>query len=235
MRVEGRHETPNQGGFTLLEVAAVLVVVGLLLGAVSIGKDLQRQAEQQIIYSKFIQQWAVAYNEHVARTGVVPGDSETSPTLRVNGAAQSVLCGDDLHDLMDAAGIEMPPGRAEGREDLYIYLDSNGNPMQIQVCFKNVEWFDESNVSLNNRNVMLIRGLNPDLARNLDSTIDGRADARFGLFRESNGGETGNLVGGNPALSLNWSTDNTDPFGAGTVNLDENQVEIVRALYRMNQ
>lgn len=247
MRQLQRRASTGQRGFTLLEVAVVLVVVGLLLGAISIGKDLQRQAEQQIIYSKFVQQWAVAYNEYFARTGVVVGDSEISPTLKIGGATEPLLCGPaggsptlpgsaltTLHGLMDAVGIEMPPGRAEGREDRYVYLDSNGNPMEIRVCFKNIEWPDSTDTSLNNKNVMVLIGLNPDLARNLDATIDGRPDARFGLFREADDAvDPTSSVGG--TASLNWSTDNRDPFGAGTTNLDENQVEVVTAVYRMNQ
>ena len=146
--ISGRNK---QSGFTLLEVALVLVVIGIILGALSIGKDLHRNAVQQRIYSTFIQQWAVAYNEYFARTGVVVGDSQTNPTLLVNGAPNSLLCGpldgiplngytaaanDSLHNLMDSVGIEMPPGRAEGREDWYVYEDTNGNPMVIRVCFK---------------------------------------------------------------------------------------------------
>lgn len=228
----------RQDGFTLLEAALVLVVIGLLLGAVSIGKDLQRGAEQQIIHAKFVQPWAVAYNEYFARTGVVVGDSQTTPTLKVNGD-ETILCdsntgiSDELHDLMDQVGIEMPPGRAEGKEDRYIYLDSNGNPQEIRVCFKNVAWPDSNDVSLNNKNVMVIRGLNPDLARNLDAAIDGRPDARFGLFREANdlNDPTGSVGG---TASLEWSLDNRVDFSGG-VALDEDQVAVVTAVYRMNQ
>lgn len=237
----------RQGGFTLLEAALVLVVIGLLLGAVSIGKDLQRGAEQQIVYAKFIQPWAVAYNEYFARTGVVVGDSQTSPTLKVNGATLSnladnppILCDantgvdDELHDLMDQVGIEMPPGRAEGKEDRYVYLDTNGNPQEIRVCFKNVAWPDSENVSLNNKNVMVIRGLNPDLARNLDAAIDGRPDARFGLFREADDLDDpdGSVDG---TVSLEWSEDNRVSFGGAVNNRDEDQVVVVTAVYRMNQ
>lgn len=229
----------RQGGFTLLEAALVLVVIGLLLGAVSIGKDLQRGAEQQIVYAKFIQPWAVAYNEYFARTGVVVGDDQTSPTLKVNGD-ETILCDDnsdapgELHDLMDQVGIEMPPGRAEGKEDRYIYLDSNGNPQEIRVCFKNVEWPDSNGISLNNKNVMVIRGLNPDLARNLDAAIDGRPDARFGLFREADVlDDPSGSVGG--TASLEWSEDNRVSFGGAVNNRDEDQVVVVTAVYRMNQ
>jgi len=231
-------DAPRQGGFTLLELAIVLVVIGLVIGAVSIGKDLQRSAEHQKIYAKFVQPWAVAYNEYVARTGVVVGDSQTAPTLRVNGSAPGfpVLCDTDtgtageLHSYMDAVGIEMPPGRAEGREDRYLYLDSNGNPQEARVCFQNVPWPDSNDVSLNNKNVMVISGLTPDLARTLDAMIDGRPDARFGLFRQTTAAGT---------ASLEWSADNTMVFGTGLTPVggvrDESQVEVVTAYYRMNQ
>ena len=76
----------SQGGFTLVEMAVVLVIIGLILGAVMIGKDVQRNAEYAKIKQKFIDQWVVAYNAHVQRTGVVPGDNQTQPQLMVNGA-----------------------------------------------------------------------------------------------------------------------------------------------------
>ncbi|VAW47370.1 hypothetical protein MNBD_GAMMA03-1091 [hydrothermal vent metagenome] len=45
-----------------------------------------------------------------------------------------------LHSYFDNLGIRMPPGRAEGSEDRYVYLDSNGNPQQIDICFDNIPW-----------------------------------------------------------------------------------------------
>jgi prepilin-type N-terminal cleavage/methylation domain-containing protein len=234
------------GGFTLLELSIVLVVIGIILGALSIGKDLQRNAEQQRIYSTFVQQWAVAYNEYVARTKVVVGDSETMPTLKVN-AGTTILCDEltnnngatvgTLYALMDAVGIEMPGGRAEGREARYAYLDSNGNPQEIQVCFQNVPWPDSNAVSNNNKNAMVLFGLTPDLARNLDSTIDGRPDARFGLFRQIIGTDPSpcNPCAGASTSSLEWDSDNTDEFTTAGQNLDEDQVAVVTAYYRMNQ
>jgi prepilin-type N-terminal cleavage/methylation domain-containing protein len=234
----GIRASPQRGGFTILELSLVLVVIGLLLGAVSIGKDLQRNAEQQKIYAKFVQAWATAYNEYFARTGVVVGDSQLFPTLKVNGNT-AILCDElpapivnappgNLYALMDAVGIEMPPGRAEGREARAVFLDSNGNPQEIQVCFQNVAWPDSNDVSLNNKNVMVLFGLTPDLARHLDATIDGRPDARFGLFRQATGLTTG--------PSREWDRNNTAEFGnVNNTARDESQIAVVTAFYRMNQ
>jgi hypothetical protein len=85
-----------------------------------------------------------------------------------------------LHELMDRHGIRMPPGRAEGQEDRYVYLDQNGNPQELQVCFT---WFPAES-GHGSGNAMIIRGLTPELARQLDRMIDGNADALEGRFRQ---------------------------------------------------
>ena len=146
----------NQQGFTLVEMSVVLLVIGLILGAVSIGKDVQRNAEYMKVKQKFIDQWASAYNNYYMRTGVVLADSQTAPRMMVNGALYGTptpgvvltggnmtavappaeLCNAALFAEMDRTGVRMPPGRAEGLEDRYVYLDSNGNPQEIQICFK---------------------------------------------------------------------------------------------------
>ncbi len=146
----------RQGGFTLVEMAVVLVIIGVILGAVMIGRDAQRNAEYLRIRQTFVNQWAVAYNSYVQRMGVPPGDNISAPRLMVNGALFAGAVGGDmtgvagpdalcqrsqgrgmtrrfnagvpgLRDLMLQAGIELPSGRGLGMEDRYVYLDTNGN------------------------------------------------------------------------------------------------------------
>lgn len=193
----------SERGFTLVEMSLVLIVIGLILGGVAIGKDVQRNAEYTKIKQKFVDQWVSAYNTYFLRSGVVIGDSQIQPRMMVNGdtytVSGSLISGQDmssvdlpnaicegaqgpnmdrdadliLHREMDRLGVRMPPGRAEGFEDRYAYLDSNGNPQELQVCF---QWNAPGNAA-NAGNVMMITGLTPDLARALDQMIDGQADA----------------------------------------------------------
>ena len=40
----------NNKGFTLIEMAIVLIIIGIIIGAVVKGKDLVRSAEQKRLY-----------------------------------------------------------------------------------------------------------------------------------------------------------------------------------------
>ncbi len=275
-----------QRGFTLIEMAIVLVIIGLIIGAVMIGKDVQRNAEYQKVANKFVMDWKKSYDEYVQRTGVVLGDCQIAPTYMVNGeettiggnpacqgnlngalaglpenygntglrichgqgyVADTVGAGDptlataDLHALMDRHGIRMPPGRGEGKEDRYLYNDSNGNATELQVCF---QWNPPATIS-GAGNVMVLRGLTPDLARFLDQVIDGKPDALEGRFRIQNSAVNDN----EPTRQQpghEWLANNTMQQGApaGIVanngkdagrNRDEDRVILLTAHWVMDQ
>ncbi|MFA7097897.1 MAG: prepilin-type N-terminal cleavage/methylation domain-containing protein [Gammaproteobacteria bacterium] len=83
----------GQSGFTLVEMAIVLVIIGLILSAVTVGKDLQRKADYRKAYTKFISGWKQAYDQFYQDFGYVVGDnrpdSENAPTGRVGGGADN--------------------------------------------------------------------------------------------------------------------------------------------------
>ena len=249
----------KSAGFTLVELSIVLAVIGLIIGAMAIGKDVQRNAEYTKVKNKFVDQWEQAYNQYYQRNGVVPGDSQVAPRLMVNGrnyvaggvlplsggdmtavAAPFGLCDKangqnmaratpttDLRLLMTQTGVRMPPGRAEGFEDRYVYVDTNGNPQEIQVCF---QW-NQPSTPEGAGNVMIISGLTPDLARLLDQMIDGKPDAQEGRFRLQG------VANGTPnAPGIQWNRTNRDQIAtANDRAFDEDQVETVVAIYKMNQ
>lgn len=265
----------RQSGYTLMEIVLVMAVIGLIMGGLSIGREVLREAEYNRIQSKFLLPWKQNYDLYYQRTGVAVGDSQVAPTLMVNGyeavfdhigggvagipanyrntgrrvchgagyPANSMGAGDpplsnlDLHQLFDRVGIRMPAGRAEGAEDRYAYKDNNGNPVELQICF---QWNPEGTIS-GAGNVMVIRGLTPDLARKLDQMVDGKADAYEGRFRQQNVNH--NVLERSRQLpGYEWSANNTynhrdsntSAYGQGTSG-DEDRVVLVTAHWVMDQ
>lgn len=223
----------RQRGFTLLEMSVALIIVALIVSALTIGSDLQRNAVYQHLASSFVRGWQLAFLSHSQRVGVVPGDSQSTPTGKINAADDSELCDLGLRNSMYAAGISMPQGRAEGFESHYGYLDGNGNPQDVSACFANVEWSIPGGSAgvyvLQRKNVLILRGLTPDLARMLDSLIDGNADARFGSFREQATAASTSVSG------AQWSLDSRTAYGdTAASNLDESQVVTLTAYYLMD-
>lgn len=225
--IHARQGNPaRQRGFTLVEIAVVLLIIGVIVSAVTIGQDLYRNAQYQRVATTFVQGWQVAYDAHVDATGLVPGDSETDPTGRVNEDG-SRLCDDDLINAFLAAGVDLPEGRAEGEQDRFVYQDNNGNPQEVRVCLQTVEWsvpgesVDE--YERRPRNVMVLENLTPSLARYLDNAIDGKPDARFGRMREQDPqGQT-------------WSIDDRTDIDGSTAGRDDRQTGVLTGLYRMNR
>jgi prepilin-type N-terminal cleavage/methylation domain-containing protein len=224
----------RQKGFTLIELSITLLVIGLLLGAVAIGRDLQRTAANQRLSSVFIQGWKGAYETYLSGVGNPPGDSTTNPTGKVNGD-QTALCGDDMANAFLAAGVRLPEGRTNGQPDRYVYLDSNGNPQEVKVCFQNVDWAEAGSTMgtyvSRPRNVMVISGVTYSLVAMMDQQIDGRTDARFGRLRDITLANATGTTNGTP-----WPIDDRMTYGTTAANtLDEDQVAVTTALFEMTR
>jgi prepilin-type N-terminal cleavage/methylation domain-containing protein len=215
----------RQSGFSLIEISVVLVIIGIIIGAVTIGRDVQRTAAYQRIATEFIQGWAIGYDTFAANNGIVIADNATNPTGFVNAATGTPLCLVNLRTAMQTAGVRMPSGRAEGSETLTVYLDSSGTPQEMAICFSNVAWSEPGATPgtfvLRNRNVMAITGMSPSMAKMLDNHFDGRVDARFGKFREQ---AAANNTG---AASIAWTQNESA--------LDEAQSAVMSGYLLMNQ
>jgi len=84
------------------------------------------------------------------------------------------------------------------------------------------------------RNVMVLRGLTPELANQLDNRIDGRVDARFGRLREATSGSVRYSLTsaiGTPPTPNPWSLDETQTRGGRP----DDQAQTMIAYLKMNQ
>lgn len=221
----------SQTGFTIVEMSVVLVVIALIVGAVSIGRDVYRGAQAERLSSDFVQGWMLAYDRYVAAVGTVPGDDFDNPTGQVNGGLANFLCGDDLQNAMLGAGVALPGGRGEGASERYVFQDSRGIPHELVACFGSVQWSEPyasvGNYEARPRNVMRLQGMTPELATLLDNKVDGRVDARHGRFREV--GEQDD----NTAIGVPWSALETESYSGGS-DPDAQVAEVIGYL-RMGQ
>ncbi|MBF0307953.1 MAG: type II secretion system protein [Magnetococcales bacterium] len=200
-------KTRREKGFTLVEMAIVLVIIGLILSALSVGKDLQRNANYKQIINKFVGQWAQAYNQYYERTGLVLADNETTPTGKVGGRTGtngSEWSGATLSGEMNSWGIKVPLGDGGapdgvGRTRL-TYHDTAGRPHTLLVSFiyQNLRAANSGGNLVGN--LMKIQDVAPQLASTMDSLIDGeigysagnfRTEADFARTQEENDNEVG--------------------------------------------
>jgi prepilin-type N-terminal cleavage/methylation domain-containing protein len=87
----------NHKGFTLIELAIVLVIIGIILGAVLKGQELINNAKMKRAYNQYREIMAAVYT-YYDRYGKFPGDDNTAaarwPGTR-NGNGDGVIDGGD--------------------------------------------------------------------------------------------------------------------------------------------
>lgn len=187
----------DEKGFTLVEMALVLIIIGIIIGAIVKGKDLVRGAEQKRIYSKFLNGWRLSYLNFYDRTGKILGDTwdgaaagqnGQADTSNGTGAAPTVAGQAALENGtpptflgIDDIGLDVPPTNVSGVPYQYNYVNSQGNTNTLDIAFT---W---DNSPGNNRNVMIINNIPAELALAIDTMIDGEADGTDGDFVRSTG------------------------------------------------
>ncbi|MDD5058544.1 MAG: prepilin-type N-terminal cleavage/methylation domain-containing protein [Sideroxydans sp.] len=105
----------RQSGFTLVEIAIVLVIIGLLLGGVLKGQELIENAKVKNSV-KDIQGISSAYYAYVDRFKRLPGDDGNLATLRLRGGTwaaattPALTAGNNDGVLLDTAAQVFTPG-----------------------------------------------------------------------------------------------------------------------------
>lgn len=182
-RQKGFSGLKNNKGFTLIEMAIVLVIIGLILGAVLKGKDLVDSAKQKNFYSSFVKGWELAVASYSDRTGHILGDGIDNggtvdpPDGRFDNISDVKAFG-KIDTALKEVGLEVPVTNIVNSSQFAI----GGSLVQIGL-FGSGEGLPHGAV-----NQFRMTNLPTELAIALDKMIDGTADGEKGRFQRSGEG-----------------------------------------------
>lgn len=167
----------NQKGFTLIEMAIVLIIIGIIIGAVVKGKDVMKSAEQKRLYTTFVREWQVAYNNYYDRTGWILGDQDSTDNNtganprdgRCSGASET-----NLNSQLTRVGLTAPSPGPTGLTNVRSYTDSNGIQYIMTLSFN---W--DADIG-NFLRLASPNGAPVDMGLALDRIVDGSADGTTG-------------------------------------------------------
>ncbi|MCS7214995.1 MAG: prepilin-type N-terminal cleavage/methylation domain-containing protein [Thermodesulfovibrio sp.] len=166
----------NHKGFTLIELAIVLIIIGVILGAVLKGQDLIQNARIKTFINK-VRAWEIAQWNHYDRKGRFAGAS--GERLIGNGNVKE--------DLINAKFINPPYEGSSGSETnkitigshtFFVYFGNDGKRNIMTICIHETcgAQFTEDTIMY---------------AEAFDTSIDGLADGE-------NGQVIGAKIGENP-------------------------------------
>lgn len=212
MRRAGRQA---QSGFTLVEIAIVLVIIGLLLGGVLKGQELIENGRVKNAAND-MNGIVAAYNSYLDRYRKVPGDDGPVANLTARGTAWAGMAAGNNNGILDVNAGQTFTGGGEGAT-FFRHLRASGfitgNPADVGVNALPVNaWggrLGVINVAVQGRvaaRVMVCLGSVPGkAAAALDVQLDdGRPDN--GSFRATQGAN--NVVPGGGAATA-YSEDQT--------------------------
>ncbi|MBF0329551.1 MAG: prepilin-type N-terminal cleavage/methylation domain-containing protein [Nitrospirae bacterium] len=196
----------SEKGFTLIEMAIVLVIIGIILGAIMKGKDVMRSAQTKQLYQGFIGKWVSMADTYYDKTGSNLGDGAsnggggTGSTV-VDGLMDGIDASTTdtlrkaIRDVLIRAGINpceiIKSGNIEDRavcEVTGVNIGQGIVDSEVYGKVKNINAYlyyyllKESATANHKRNLVVFRNVPIDIAQALDTMIDGIADGQAGRF-----------------------------------------------------
>lgn len=157
-------ESTSEQGFTLVELAIVLVIIGLIIGGVLVGQDMIKSAEIRSTLGQ-IEKYNAATNTFRDKYGDIPGDINQDKALELGfydrtGAAATG--NGDGNGLLQACAQTAAAGLLAGCETTLYWRDMNDagyvdgffqNATEAAATVANedlVEWFPEAKIGRGN-------------------------------------------------------------------------------------
>ena len=182
----------NRAGFTLIEMAIVLVIIGIIIGAVMKGRDLIKSAQIKNAYETFFAAHYKAITSYYDKTGRILGDGTVNGgNGNPNGYMDYISLGNGSYrtriiNALSSVGIDIcslvksnltsnecgPNGINIGQ----ISLDGEYSRQTAWVGYY------YGNLNGRTRNYLRIQNLPTDFAIALDKMIDGVANCASGSF-----------------------------------------------------
>ena len=163
----------EEKGFTLIELAIVLVIIGIILGAVLKGQDLIASARAKKFIMDAGKKWEIGAWTHFDRIGRFPGDSDSNGVIGEDGAVS-----DNPNTDLTNLNMTNPPvyQLTYGSFNFFVHLgsDSTGAPATAQ------------NVIVICKDAACATAFSADelaFVESFDTSIDGTASGTAGLVR----------------------------------------------------
>lgn len=176
----------NNKGFTLIEIAVVLVIIGLIIGAAVKGKDLIQSGKQKKFYTNFIKSWELVVLNYYDRTGYALGDGEDN-----GGTTGQPING--VFDNISGANFDSANGVDARLKAIGLTVPSTNTDESGQMSFKGQTsgtvtvtiglYYYPSATDGRSNNILYLSNIPTDLAIALDTMIDGSLDPSAGTFR----------------------------------------------------
>lgn len=171
----------NDKGFTLIEMAIVLVIIGLILGAVIKGKDILNSAKQKKFYTTFIKSWELTVASYYDRTGNLLGDGTANGGTATRNALFDYINTSEFTDInarIEAVGLELPTSNLDNNYQ-YTYTGVYSGAITMNVNLYPLASATDGTT----KNTLYITNMPTDLAIAIDTVVDGQTDTTAGSFR----------------------------------------------------
>lgn len=151
----------RERGFTLVELAIVMVIIGIIIGAVLKGQDLIQSARMKRFIND-VRKFELAAWTFMDRNGKFPGDADKNG-LMGDGDPKSDITTSKLFNI-DNNAITM------GGTSFYVFYGSNGSHNLLAICRAN-----DCNTAFTTDDL--------EYAKSLDAALDGVANGTDGVIR----------------------------------------------------